>query len=213
MISGINGSGKSAVVDAIDFLLTGQIMRLMGEGTKNITLKQHGAHIDCSDLSTAYVRAVIKTKNSPKPIQLYRCMDKPTELIINPQDKAHLILPILEIAKRGQHVLTRREILKFITAEGNKRAKDVQTLMNLGDIEAIRQALVTVDNNAEKQKNAADKAFKTTKNTVTITANLPQFGEIELLAFINENRKVLVGLPINAISASTLKQDLKRLLS
>ena len=33
VIWGPNGAGKSCVVDAIDFLFTGKISRLMGEGT------------------------------------------------------------------------------------------------------------------------------------------------------------------------------------
>jgi predicted ATP-binding protein involved in virulence len=60
VVWGANGSGKSAVVDAIDFLLTGRITRLTGPGTGNITLGMHGAHIDCQDPSSAYVRAVVK---------------------------------------------------------------------------------------------------------------------------------------------------------
>ena len=40
LIYGPNGTGKSAVVDAIDFILTGQISRMKGKGTKDINLKE-----------------------------------------------------------------------------------------------------------------------------------------------------------------------------
>ena len=46
VIWGLNGSGKSAVVDAIDFLLTGRISRLIGEGTGDLSLIKHGPHVD-----------------------------------------------------------------------------------------------------------------------------------------------------------------------
>ena len=46
VIFGPNGTGKSAVVDAIDFLLTGDISRLAGRGTMGMSLKKHGKHID-----------------------------------------------------------------------------------------------------------------------------------------------------------------------
>ena len=36
VIWGPNGAGKSCVVDAIDFLITGRISRLTGEGTAGI---------------------------------------------------------------------------------------------------------------------------------------------------------------------------------
>src|SRR5205823_399813 len=45
-ISGPNGSGKSGVIDAIEFGLTGQIGRLMGPGTKGLSVSEHGPHVD-----------------------------------------------------------------------------------------------------------------------------------------------------------------------
>ena len=48
VVFGPNGVGKSAIVDAVDFLLSGQISRLIGEGTKCLSLKEHGCHVDSS---------------------------------------------------------------------------------------------------------------------------------------------------------------------
>lgn len=48
------------------------------------------------------------------------------------------------LAERGQHVLTRREILRFVTTEAGSRAQDIQHLLNLTPTETIRKALVTV---------------------------------------------------------------------
>jgi chromosome segregation ATPase len=45
-VCGPNGTGKSAVVDALEFVLTGNISRLSGEGRGDISLKQHGPHVD-----------------------------------------------------------------------------------------------------------------------------------------------------------------------
>ena len=59
VVWGPNGTGKSGVIDSIDFLLTGQVTRLIGAGTKDLTLKKHGPHID-EDIKEAYVRAKIQ---------------------------------------------------------------------------------------------------------------------------------------------------------
>lgn len=40
-IAGPNGTGKSGIVDAIEFALTGNITRLGGEGTGEISVKSH----------------------------------------------------------------------------------------------------------------------------------------------------------------------------
>src|SRR5579859_3798762 len=43
---GPNGTGKSGIVDAIEFALTGNISRLSGGGTGNLSVKAHGPHVD-----------------------------------------------------------------------------------------------------------------------------------------------------------------------
>jgi DNA repair exonuclease SbcCD ATPase subunit len=48
-ILGPNGSGKSSIVDALDFLLTGNVRRLSGEGAQELKLAEHGRHVDAKD--------------------------------------------------------------------------------------------------------------------------------------------------------------------
>ena len=64
VIWGPNGVGKSGVVDAIEFVLTGNIGRLAGEGTGGITLRKYGPHID-HDSESAVVEAVVKLMAGP----------------------------------------------------------------------------------------------------------------------------------------------------
>src|ERR1700730_1537560 len=45
-ISGPNGCGKSGIIDAIEFGLTGQMGRLTGRGTKGLSVSEHGPHVD-----------------------------------------------------------------------------------------------------------------------------------------------------------------------
>src|SRR5437016_10634571 len=45
-VCGPNGTGKSGVVDALEFALTGNISRLSGEGTDNVSVKEHAPHVD-----------------------------------------------------------------------------------------------------------------------------------------------------------------------
>ena len=44
LILGENGSGKSSIVDAIEFFFTGKIEHL--EGTEGLSLQKHGANIN-----------------------------------------------------------------------------------------------------------------------------------------------------------------------
>jgi DNA repair exonuclease SbcCD ATPase subunit len=45
-ICGRNGTGKSGIVDALEFGLTGNISRPSGKGTGDISLKDHAPHVD-----------------------------------------------------------------------------------------------------------------------------------------------------------------------
>lgn len=42
---GPNGTGKSGIVDAIEFARTGSISRLSGAGTGGLSVKAHGPHL------------------------------------------------------------------------------------------------------------------------------------------------------------------------
>jgi len=182
VIWGPNGSGKSAVVDAIDFLLTGRVTRLTGRGTGGLTLAKHGPHID-HEPASAMVCAVLQVPGSDTPVEIKRCMAAPNILECDPAIASQLE-PIIMLAQQGQHVLTRREILKYITAEASTRAQEIQELLNVSEIEDIRKALVRVQNDLAKEASSAEQAVKTAKTTVNATVREKTYREDLVLAAI-----------------------------
>jgi energy-coupling factor transporter ATP-binding protein EcfA2 len=204
---GPNGSGKSAVVDAVDFLLTGGITRLTGKGTGNISLAKHGPHIDCKP-ADAKVRAVILLKGNDKPIEIARCMEHPKTVICDDADKA-LLEPILKLAERGHHVLTRREILRFITSEGSTRAQDIQELLNISEIEKIRKALISVQNGLSKELLAARQGLRAAEGAVSATLSLPIYLPDAALQKVNQHRAVFGKPPLNELGSQIIKKDLQ----
>jgi hypothetical protein len=207
VIWGPNGSGKSAVVDAIDFLLTGRVLRLTGKGTSGLTLKTHGPHID-STPKEARVRAVIQIPGVAEPIEISRCIAQPTKLVFN-ASKTEILGPVLRVALRGQHILTRREILKFITAEAGTRASEIQELLNLNEIEEIRKTLVKVNNDFDKELQAATRLVQSTEAAVNATVQKNFFDSEAVLKVVNQNRGVLGGGLISSINSSDLKSGLQ----
>lgn len=207
VIWGPNGSGKSAVVDAIDFLLTGQISRLTGKGTGDITLSKHGPHIDY-DPKDAMVRAKIQLHGLAESVELSRCLAHPSTLECEDKIKQNLE-PIIDFACRGQHVLTRREILKYITAEASTRAEEIQELLNISEIEDIRRTLVKVQNDLKKGCKTSKRAVEKAKGSVNATVQAPTFSEEVVLKVVNESRTVLGGDPISILFSSNLKGGIK----
>jgi hypothetical protein len=203
-IWGTNGSGKSAVVDALDFLLTGKMSRLVGQGTGGITLKRHGAHIDCNDHTKAYVRALVRIKGVDGFVELKRSIADAQTLEYS-DEYQEFISPIQEIGRRSQHILTRRDILRFITSEGKTRAKEIQNLMNLNDVENIRRNLVQVANSSKKRIEGAQKEFQQASQNVATRAGIQEFDKSAILDVINQNRQTLEGAPLLELDARELK--------
>jgi predicted ATPase len=206
VIWGPNGSGKSAVVDAIDFLLTGRVTRLTGKGTAGLSLVKHGPHID-STPDTATVTALLEIPGVDRPVEIRRCIAHPDVLECEEEIMPKL-QPVLEVAGRGQHVLSRREILRFITAEAATRAEEIQALLDLSEIEEIRKTLVRVRNDSDKDLDASVKALEAAKTAVNVTLQCKTFDPRAVLDTANRERAVLGGVPIPAIKSSLLKSDL-----
>ena len=113
VIWGANGSGKSGLVDAIDFLLTGGITRLTGSGTAGISLKEHGAHIEHSPTDCEVAGLLLFEDGSR--LRIRRRLSDPQRLHVDKTSG-----PVsgraersLEIANKGENILTRRDLLRF----------------------------------------------------------------------------------------------------
>jgi len=207
VVYGPNGTGKSAIVDAIDFLLTGKITRLTGEGAGVLNIKEHGCHIDSRDhLENTVVRAKIKI--GIDEITLERSINKPTELKVEPKKFEETVHELLSLAELGQHLLTRRDILQYITAEAGQRAKKVISLLDLDKIEGLRQTFVTLNNETIKENELADIALTNAKLDLDTLLAIDAFSEVAVLAKVNEKRKVLGGAPITKLSVEEIKKDL-----
>lgn len=202
-IMGPNGSGKSAVVDALDFLLTGRISRLTGEGTGGITLSKHGPHIG-SKPEDAWVRALIQVPGLEQPVEIKRCIFRPGTLECSQEVKPY-VEPVLEVARRGQHVLTRREILKYITSDASTRAGQIQNLLDASEVEEIRKALVRVQNDASREVTATRNGITQAKGAIISTTQQKAYHPEQTLSMVNQLRAVLGGQPLEDLDATTLK--------
>src|SRR5436190_10084944 len=78
-ICGPNGTGKSGVVDALEFVLTGNISRLSGEGSDNLSVKAHAPHVDsrnAPDKSRVTITATIPSLK--KTVTIVRTVKTPS---------------------------------------------------------------------------------------------------------------------------------------
>ena len=212
VVFGPNGTGKSAIVDSVDFLLSGKITRLTGKGTGALSIKDHGCHVDCRDsLKDTVVRA--KVKIGDKEIVLERSIHSPASLKIEPASEKDIVESHLKVANLGQHILSRREILHFITAEEGERSKEILELLDLSEIESIRIVFVKIANESERDFKKDEKSFEISKSEILALLSLKVFDEAECLKKINEARKVLGGKELEKLEEDKLKEGLSPHLS
>ena len=187
VITGDNGTGKSGLIDAVDFLLTGRIKRLSGEGTKDISQGEYGHHIDKTP-KEARVEAIVEFKG--KTLCVERKLIPNNLKRLNGEKEAFGDLK--SFLETGQFSLSRRELLKFIICTDQDRSKAIQELLDISEIEKVRTAIDQSYKTQETEKNTLLSDIKS--NTLFLKQGLGlEFSaeEVDIRKKINEYREKL----------------------
>ncbi|CAA2136915.1 ATP-binding protein [Methylobacterium bullatum] len=151
-VCGPNGTGKSGVVDALEFVLAGTISRLTGKGRGDLSVKVHGAHVDFQEApEKAFVEAVVWIPSLNKTVMARRTVKAPSALKLTP-DSPEARAVFRQLEAHPEIALSRREIIRFVLAEPGQRAKDVQALLKLDELELLRTRLQKIANAAESTR-------------------------------------------------------------
>ncbi|MCK4738862.1 MAG: AAA family ATPase [Deltaproteobacteria bacterium] len=206
VVYGPNGSGKSAIIDALDFLLTGKITRLTGAGSGAINFKEHGPHID-HEPKDAIVKATIQVNGTNDPFKIERRMSQPKKLIC-PDDKLEILNNIQDVASKGQHILSRAELLKFIAAEAGTRSEEIQALLNLNEVENLRKTFQKATKEAKKNVSNNESNYLKSAEIISTTLPLTTFSEDGALNEINTLRSTLKGDKIEILHPEKLQEGI-----
>lgn len=203
VVSGPNGSGKSGVVDAIQFALTGEISRLTGKGTGGLTLQRHGPHVDHrDDPAVAEVSLGLYVPDTNKSAVLTRNVKTARKFRLEPEDPA-IRAVIEEAAQHPELSLSRREIIKYIIVEAGQRSQEIQALLKLEQIGAIRGVLKTVGNKLSITHRIAKAKVGDANDALRRHLDLTDVSAERILAAVNPQRRIL-GLPeIGELSSDT----------
>ncbi|MCL9684197.1 AAA family ATPase [Legionella maioricensis] len=163
VIDGPNGTGKSGIIDAIDFLLTGDLQRLRGEGTKGLSVDNHGKHID-KNIEDVFIEAEIEDNKQTYRIRR-ELKDKKLKLLNGSKDSFTNLKNKFE---SGQFLLSRRELLKFIACTGQKRSEEIQALLDTNGIEKIRKNLTSVVSAFEKNVQALESTITLNQSEINV---------------------------------------------
>lgn len=211
LIYGDNGTGKSGIVDAIDFLFKGNISRLQGEGAGALDLQKHGKHISSTGIES-WVKAKIKLPGINEVINIERRLNN-SKILICPEKYKEKFDKVIKMAELQSHFLSRREILVFINSTGQDRAKGIEKLLNLQNIEDNRKLLNNLCNDYDKKLKAQKQTVDTNNATISKLLNV---SEINWLSAINGMRNNLGVIDIDNVFSDLLvginytKNDLQK---
>jgi len=205
-ICGSNGTGKSGVVDAIEFCLTGNITRLSGQGQGELSVKAHGPHIDqCANPDKAKVTISATVPSLGKDVTITRSVKNSRSVTIDPPD-LNLQEIIEELQSHPEFALSRREIAKYIVTPPSQRSTDVQTLLRLDHIGDLRKALLSYANKCKREVDETERARGRAETELKTALNIPTLDRTQVLEKANAQRSAL-GLP--ALTELTPKTSFK----
>jgi recombinational DNA repair ATPase RecF len=205
---GPNGTGKSGIVDAIEFALTGNISRLTGEGTGGLSVKAHGPHVDSRDKPEAAAVTLDVTIPSMgnKEARIHRTVKGANAPVITPPDN-DVITAFDGVNLHPEFVLSRRELIRYVLSEPGQRSKEVQALLRLDDIEKLRQTLQKIANACARDLPGLDRAEKDAIDKLKTALDIPQLSKKAVLDAVNPRRAVLGLAPLADLDAATSVRD------
>lgn len=129
-VCGPNGTGKSGIVDALEFGLTGKISRLSGRGRGDVSVKEHGPHVNSRNHpENAIVTLEVSIPSLGKTATITRNVKQPRAPVVTPDDP--MVRQALRHAENHPELaLSRREIIRYVFAEPGQRAKEFRRFSN-----------------------------------------------------------------------------------
>jgi DNA repair exonuclease SbcCD ATPase subunit len=193
-VCGPNGTGKSGVVDAIEFALTGNISRLSGEGTDGLSVKAHAPHVDSrSAPQKASVQITVTIPALGKTATITRTVKAPNAPVISPADP-DIVAVLRRLEQHPEFVLTRRELIRYVLSTPGQRAKEVQALLRLERLSHARELLQRVANRAQREFEARTGTQQTQRDQLLRALGIPALTQADILNVTNA-RRALLGLP------------------
>jgi recombinational DNA repair ATPase RecF len=123
LLEGDNGTGKSSIVEAIEFFFTGKVSPL--EGVQGLSLQRHGPHVKFKpeDVST-------QITFDPGSISLVRTLasapSPPTQLT-----------GYFQVTQKGTFILRRSQILAFIISQPADRFRTIGSIIGIERLDGI----------------------------------------------------------------------------
>lgn len=204
VIVGDNGTGKSSVLAAIEFLLTGGMTHLSGPGTGDIQIQTHAPHQE-ADPEDCYVRGKFVTEEGDSG-EFERCGDDHRNL-----EKINGDIDADDVSVsqwNDEHLLlTRGQLLEFIESPPGDRGDHLSKLLNLSGITNRAKGFARVSSKlgekVDRRKETCERHVRDIESAIDHNIDYPLTDEEldVILTSVNEKLSELNGPEIENLDA------------
>src|SRR5579871_2178731 len=206
-VCGPNGTGKSGIVDAIEFALTANVSRLSGAGTGGVSVKDHGPHVDSRNRpDKARVKLTVSVPTLRKTVSIERNIKNANAPVISPNE-AEVSAVLDQLKQHPEFVLSRRELIRYVLSTPGDRAKEVQALLRLDQVESLRVVLQKIANAEERTVTPLKRDRAQAAEQLARALEIAQVGKEAVLGASNARRAVLGLPPLSELTSTTSLRD------
>jgi chromosome segregation ATPase len=192
VITGPNGTGKSTLGQALEFLLTGKVRALTGKGTGRISSRTHVPNRQ-SDPDDTYVEATFRDTDGEVSRVRREFSDKSR---LKAYNRPAELRELVSLAEQGMILFSRSELLELIVTTPGQRKDQLQQLLDLSEIDERRRQLKRLakktSDRAEERERDAERAEDRLQSTLSILT----VDEPTIRSAVNDRREDLGATPV-----------------
>lgn len=172
LLRGENGTGKSSIMEAIEFFFTGKVSSL--EGVQGLSLQHHGPHVNftANDVN-------IEITFDPGNVSLYRtfaAMPSPSKQLEE----------YFQVTQKGTFILSRSQILAFIISKPADRFRAIGSILGIEPLDDVELEMMRLRDELEgKVISKKGEIDRLTKDLSSIIGK-DVIGVSEILPVLNE---------------------------
>ena len=181
LIRGDNGTGKSSIVDAIEFFFCGRVSHL--EGVQGLSVQRYAPHVGFKQKDVN-----ICITFDPGNIELFRTFEKEPECPDPIKDYFY-------VASSGNFILKRAQILEFITSQPAERFRAISSILGIEELGNYELEIMRARDRLDAGSSSARARIKSIYQELSGLLDIKVERKEEALEGLNKQLKTL-NLPI-----------------
>ncbi|PNR92107.1 hypothetical protein HWHPT5561_06040 [Petrotoga sp. HWH.PT.55.6.1] len=172
LLRGENGTGKSSIVEAIEFFFTGKVSHL--EGIQGLSLKRHGPHVNFKpdDMN-------VEITFNPGNISLNRNFTS----VPSPPNQ---FSDYFHITQKGTFILRRSQILEFIMSQPAERFRAIGSMIGIEPLDNVELEIMRLRDELQGKVVSKEEEIKRLIGEVSNVVGKEITGVKEVLPALNE---------------------------